>query len=181
MTQVRALFTCGTNGTLQRMRSAGSWVRGLAIAVMTLVLLAGVSNLSAASRRHGKRHRVKPSARAARSTPRRGHKPPPPRKERPTPIEGDNAALRIMAYGFFDAMEYEKVLPVARQLLERMNVDIDTRLEIYWLQGSSLAIVGDPVEAEKPFRFLLQARTVCAIAIASRVCQDPRQRRRKLP
>src|SRR5690606_2123298 len=35
---------------------------------------------------------------------------------------------------------------------------IEHRLDAYVLKGSSLAIVGDPIEAEHPFRFLLRGR-----------------------
>lgn len=56
----------------------------------------------------------------------------------------------------YDQLEYEAVLPIAAEVLARDGVDIEIRLQIYLLQGSSLAIVGDTIEAEKSFRFLLR-------------------------
>jgi hypothetical protein len=43
-------------------------------------------------------------------------------------------------------------------VLNREDANIEMRLDAYNLQGSSLAIVGDAVAAEKPFRFLLRGR-----------------------
>jgi len=48
--------------------------------------------------------------------------------------------------------------PLAEELLARTDGTVDERLDAYLLQGSCLAIVGDAIEAEKPFRFLLRGR-----------------------
>ncbi|MFC1609801.1 hypothetical protein ACFL6C_02495 [Myxococcota bacterium] len=58
----------------------------------------------------------------------------------------------------FDALDYETAIAVAREVISRKDVTTDMRLHCYLLQGSALAIVGDPIEAEKPFRFLLRGR-----------------------
>lgn len=55
-------------------------------------------------------------------------------------------------------LDYDKVLPLAEAVLARSEASIEQRLDAYLLQGSSLAIIGDAVEAEKPFRFLLRGR-----------------------
>jgi hypothetical protein len=68
------------------------------------------------------------------------------------------ADLLAKANSLYDALEYEQVIPVTESVLARDDADIDMRLDAYLLQGSSLAIVGDPIEAEKPFRFLLRGR-----------------------
>ena len=47
---------------------------------------------------------------------------------------------------------------LAGEVPRREDSTIDERLDAYLLQGSSLAIVGDAIEAEKPFRFLLRGR-----------------------
>jgi len=58
----------------------------------------------------------------------------------------------------FRDLDYDKVLPLAEAVLARSEVTIEQRLDAYLMQGSSLAIIGDAVEAEKPFRFLLRGR-----------------------
>jgi hypothetical protein len=66
--------------------------------------------------------------------------------------------LLAKAKALYEALEFDQVIPITAALLERENVDVDLRLDAYLLQGSCLAIVGDPVDAEKPFRFLLRGR-----------------------
>lgn len=68
------------------------------------------------------------------------------------------AELLKRAWALYEALECEAVIPVAEEVLAREDVTIDMRLDAYLLQGSSLAIAGDPIEAEKPFRFLLRGR-----------------------
>jgi hypothetical protein len=58
----------------------------------------------------------------------------------------------------FDQLDYDRVLPVARSVLERSDATLEQKLDAYLLEASCLAIVGDPVDAEQPFRLLLRAR-----------------------
>lgn len=58
----------------------------------------------------------------------------------------------------FDALEFDKVQPLAEAVLAREDVPVDLRMEAHLLLGSALCIVGDPVQAEKQFRFLLRGR-----------------------
>ncbi|MFH1808213.1 MAG: tetratricopeptide repeat protein [Pseudomonadota bacterium] len=62
------------------------------------------------------------------------------------------------ARALYDALEYERVIPLANAVLERGTISPDQKLDAYLLQASSLAIIGDPIEAEKPFRMLLRGR-----------------------
>src|SRR5262249_24768338 len=89
--------------------------------------------------------------------------PPAPKKEAaketaPIKENADIAAQLQEAKKLFDNLEYDRVVPIATAILARADVNIDQRLDAYLLQGSSLAIIGDAVEAEKPFRFLLRGR-----------------------
>ncbi|MFC1609785.1 hypothetical protein ACFL6C_02395 [Myxococcota bacterium] len=72
--------------------------------------------------------------------------------------ETSTTKLHEKAQALYDALEYEAVIPVTEAVLARKDATIEMRLDAYLLQGSSLAIVGDPIEAEKPFRFLLRGR-----------------------
>jgi hypothetical protein len=67
-------------------------------------------------------------------------------------------SLLDKARALYAALEYADVIPLAEAVLARTDITIDQRLDAYLLQGSSLAIVGDAIEAEKPFRFLLRGR-----------------------
>ena len=75
-------------------------------------------------------------------------------------LEGlDHAELLKRARIQFEQLEYEAVLPLVAELLARGDAaPIELRLDAYVLEGSCRAIVGDPVEAEKPFRALLRGR-----------------------
>ncbi len=59
----------------------------------------------------------------------------------------------------YSALEYDQVIPIADAFIKREDITIEQRLDGYRLQGSAKAIVEDPVDAEKPFRLLLRART----------------------
>lgn len=70
-----------------------------------------------------------------------------------------NAELIARARAQFDQLEYEAVLPLVVELLARGDgVPVEMRLDAYVLEGSCRAIVGDPIDAEKPFRALLRGR-----------------------
>jgi hypothetical protein len=66
--------------------------------------------------------------------------------------------LLAEAKQLYEALDYDRVIPIAEQVLAHAEVDIEQRLDAYLLQGSSLAIVGNQVDAETPFRFLLRGR-----------------------
>jgi hypothetical protein len=70
----------------------------------------------------------------------------------------DNAALLAMAVSLYNGLDYDRVVPVAQELLRRTGVDVPDQLEAYRLLGSAEAIVGDPSDAEKPFRLLLRLK-----------------------
>jgi hypothetical protein len=58
----------------------------------------------------------------------------------------------------YDNLEYDRVAKLAEEVLARTDLTIEQKLDAYALQGSALAIVADPIDAEKPFRLLLRAR-----------------------
>ncbi len=62
------------------------------------------------------------------------------------------------AKGFYKQLEFESVIPLANAVIARADVTPDQKLDAYLMQASSLAIIGDPIEAEKPFRMLLRGR-----------------------
>jgi hypothetical protein len=67
------------------------------------------------------------------------------------------------ARALYEALEYDKVAPLAVQALASPDITLDEKLEAYQLQGSALAIVGDPVDAERPFLLLLTVRPDFAV------------------
>lgn len=84
-----------------------------------------------------------------------------PKSERPPNDKAPNANVALQlaeAKTLFSNLEYDRVVPIATAILARDDANIEQRLDAYMLQGSSLAIIGDAVEAEKPFRFLLRGR-----------------------
>jgi hypothetical protein len=66
--------------------------------------------------------------------------------------------LVVKARQQYDALEYEAVAAAAEQALASNDLTLEQKLDAYALQGSALAIVADPTDAEKPFRLLLRAR-----------------------
>ncbi|MBI5511368.1 MAG: hypothetical protein HY903_21615 [Deltaproteobacteria bacterium] len=125
------------------------------------------------------------AAAAAKSKKKKLDPPPPPAKAvAPSPAQGpakadpggsapggsgarrsspkvaalSTAALLSQATQLYGALEYADVIPLVEAALAQDDVTIDQRLDAYLLHGSALAIVGDAIEAEKPFRFLLRGR-----------------------
>lgn len=70
----------------------------------------------------------------------------------------DPDVLLKKAFTLYNDLEYDLVIPLAKEVLANPFADVQNQLDAYLLQGSCLAIVGDPIEAEKPFRFLLRGR-----------------------
>ncbi len=68
----------------------------------------------------------------------------------------DNLLARAKA--LYTNLEYGQVIPLAEAVLARSEATIEQQLDAYLLHGSSLAVIGDAIEAEKPFRFLLRGR-----------------------
>lgn len=73
---------------------------------------------------------------------------------------GASDAEQVLAEAqrWYDAHEYDRVIDPAEALLSRDDVSADDRMQGHLLLASALAIVGDPVKAEKQFRFLLRGR-----------------------
>ena len=69
-----------------------------------------------------------------------------------------NEQLLDEAQRLYDDLEYDRVLPITEAILARPNVPIEQQLDAYLLQGSAIAIIGNPVEAERSFRLLLRGR-----------------------
>lgn len=85
--------------------------------------------------------------------------PAPPPSPAVTDSGLGNAELLARARAQYEQLEYEAVLPLVTELLARGDaVPIELRLDAYVLEGSCRAIVGDPIEAEKPFRALMRGR-----------------------
>lgn len=75
----------------------------------------------------------------------------------PTPDEPTQSVL-VRARNLYVALEYDRVIPLAAAVLARPDITLEQRLDAHLLEGTSLAIVGDPIEAEKAFRLLFRAR-----------------------
>lgn len=73
-------------------------------------------------------------------------------------VEEPPSALLARARQLYEGLEYDRVVPLAEAVLARPGTTLDEKLEAYLLQGSALAIVGDPADAEQPFRLLLRGR-----------------------
>ena len=66
-------------------------------------------------------------------------------------------ALKVAQHNF-DELEYDVVLPYVEAALKQGNLTPDQKLQAYLLQAQSLAITGDPADAERPFRLLLRVQ-----------------------
>jgi len=88
-----------------------------------------------------------------------GAKAPPASATPPAKSETRRAAALIdEARALYDGLEYDKVAPLAALALMAPDITLDQKLVAYQLQGSALAIIGDPVDAERPFLLLLSVR-----------------------
>ena len=87
-----------------------------------------------------------------------GDAPAPPTEVAAPADTRDPAALLAEARSLYEQLEYDQVIPLAEGVLAHPGTAVEQRLDAYLLQGSSLAIVGNPIDAEKPFRFLLRGR-----------------------
>ncbi len=83
---------------------------------------------------------------------------PPPPPPKPALPEGTAAELLERARTLYAQLEYDQVAPLAQAVVDAPGVPIETKLDAYVLLASSLAVIGDPVLAESPFRLLLRAR-----------------------
>ncbi|MEO1171218.1 MAG: hypothetical protein AAFX94_04085, partial [Myxococcota bacterium] len=66
--------------------------------------------------------------------------------------------LLRQAQSHYSELEYSRVIPVVDEILQRPNVSIEIRLEAHRLDGSTHAVLGNVLEAERAFRLLLRAR-----------------------
>lgn len=73
-------------------------------------------------------------------------------------VSGTPGDMLAQAKERYEQLEYDLVIPLAEGVLAAPKATVEQRLDAYLLQGSSLAIVGNPIDAEKPFRFLLRGR-----------------------
>lgn len=73
-------------------------------------------------------------------------------------LEQPPGDLLAEALRLYEALEYDRVIPYASAVLAHEDSTVDQKLDAYLLQGSAFAVVGDPIEAETPFRFLLRGR-----------------------
>jgi len=60
--------------------------------------------------------------------------------------------------GLYDDLEYDAVVPLARQLIELRDASPAMLEKTYLMLGSSLAVIGEASDAEAPFRLLLRLR-----------------------
>jgi hypothetical protein len=85
--------------------------------------------------------------------------PAAPSPAAPTPeLQGTVEELMRKAKQLHDQLEYDQVLPLVQEVLKREGVPIELTLDAYVLEGSCLAIMGNPIDAEAPFRRLLRGR-----------------------
>lgn len=100
-------------------------------------------------------HAAKPAKTAAPLT-----SAPAPAATSPAPALPPRTAAEAVAEAqrLYDALEYDKVAPLAAQALADPAITLDQKLSAYQLQGSALAIIGDPVDAERPFLLLFTVR-----------------------
>ncbi|MDF1564496.1 MAG: hypothetical protein P1V51_15735 [Deltaproteobacteria bacterium] len=70
----------------------------------------------------------------------------------------DAGALIEKATRLYEALEFDQVIPVAEEVLKVEGLDIELKLKAYLLLAQCVAVVGDPVDAEAPFRLLLRAK-----------------------
>lgn len=84
--------------------------------------------------------------------------PPPVKAETPARPEGTPAELLERARSQYAQLEYDLVAPLAQAVVDAPDAPIETKLDAYVLLASSLAVIGDPILAESPFRLLLRAR-----------------------
>ncbi len=132
---------------------ASSMLRYMLAAVSLCVVLVAVG---AAPKRRG----AKPPAKSNVTT---GAKARPARVAPSAPAavdaSGDPQKVLGRIQGLYQGLEYDQVIPLATAFLAREDVTLDQRIDAYRLQGSARAIVEDPLEAERPFRLLLRARS----------------------
>jgi hypothetical protein len=74
------------------------------------------------------------------------------------PEKLSTSELVAMARQQYEALEYDVVAKLAEAALARSNLTLEEKLDALALQGSALAIIADPFDAEKPFRLLMRAR-----------------------
>ena len=83
----------------------------------------------------------------------------------PAPLPDEtSAALLARTQALYDALEYDRVIPLAEALVVREDLTLEQKLKGYELLGSAKAIVLDPLEAERPFRMLLRANPKADLA-----------------
>jgi hypothetical protein len=116
--------------------------------VILLLLIFGVTASLSAGAAPPKKKAATPAPAAATPTPA------------PPPITSTRSASELIAEAqkLYDGLEYDKVAPLAAAALATADISLDEKLLAYQLQGSALAIIGDPVDAERPFLLLLSVR-----------------------
>lgn len=74
------------------------------------------------------------------------------------PDAPDSPQDMAQARALYESLEYESVLPLTDRVIADHDAPVAVRLDAYFLKGASLAILGNPVDAEKPFRYLLRGK-----------------------
>ena len=76
----------------------------------------------------------------------------------PTQAFAQSTATTLLqeAQALFEDMEYDAVIPKAQSVISHPEATTEQKLDAYLLKGSSLVIIGNPVDAEIPFRSVLR-------------------------
>lgn len=121
-------------------------LRPIASLAVALVALAGPVHAA---------EKTKPSTEKTKSPSSSPSSTPPPPSDLKTKSSDE---LMTKAKQLHEQLEYDQVLPLVQEVLVRDGVPIEQTLDAYVLEGSCLAIVGNPIDAEGPFRRLLRGR-----------------------
>lgn len=71
-------------------------------------------------------------------------------------VSADASSLMRDARKMYEELEYDRVVPIAEQVLQLPNTSVQEKLDAYLLKGSCLAILGRTIDAESAFRLLLR-------------------------
>lgn len=102
---------------------------------------------------------AKPPAAPSSPAPSAPAAPPPAAAALSAELKGQSTdELMKRAKELHQALEYDQVLPLVQEVISREGVPIEQKLDAYVLEGSCLAVIGNTIDAEGPFRRLLRGR-----------------------